>query len=501
MEITNLQPRLYQEQIFSTATQKNVLAILPTGLGKTAIALMLAIHRLKQFPDSRIIFSAPTKPLCDQHLHTFQYHLPELKESDFALVTGLVKPSEREELYKKKFIFATPQTLANDLISERLSLEDISLFVVDEAHRAVGDYDYVFLAKHYAEKAKHARILALTASPGTSKAEINQICTNLFIEEVEVRDESSEDVAEYVQEKEVKRIMIELPEELREVKQMLERSLKSKLHILKENKVIQSEDIDKIRKSQLLMMQGSFVRQAKGNWFLMNNISTIAAAIKVMHCLELLQTQGIQPLRVFLDSLKIQALKVKASKSLMEDTDFREAMKRIYEMESKGIEHPKFAKLVELIKEYTSPNKRIIIFTQYRNTADKIVEHLSAVQGIKPVKFIGQKSGMSQKEQLQTINDFKTGVYNTLVATCIAEEGLHVETADLGIFFEPVPSALRSIQREGRIGRTNIGTVLVLITQDTIDEKYYWVSFHKRNKMKKAIEDIKKDGMTWQTKL
>lgn len=502
MEIKIITPRLYQEQIFHTAAQNNTLVILPTGLGKTAIALMLAVHRLKQHPESRIIFSAPTKPLCDQHLNTFRTHITGVDEDDFVLITGAVLPKEREKLYKAKFIFATPQTLANDLISRRLDFKDVSLLVIDEAHRAVGDYDYVFLAKHYQQKSSNPRILALTASPGTTRAQIRDICSNLFINSMEVRDETSEDVTEYVQEKEIEKVMIPLPEEMKEVKEIFEKCLKKNLAVLKENKVIQSSDIEKVRKTQLLMIQGSFAKQAKGNWYLMKNISAIAACIKIMHCLELLQTQGISPLKLFLETLKVQAAKVKAARTLIEDIEFREAMKRVFDMNSKGIEHPKFSVLMELLSGFNDPSKRTIIFTQYRNTADRIVEYAKKVPGIKPVKFIGQKSGMSQKEQIQTIKDFKDGVYNTLIATCIAEEGLHIENADLGIFFEPVPSTLRSIQREGRIGRINIGKVYVLITKDTIDEKYYWVSFHKRKNMKKVLDKMKHEDLTkWRTQL
>jgi Fanconi anemia group M protein len=490
MEIKEFEPRLYQEKIFSSSTNANTLAVLPTGLGKTFIALMLALHRLKQFPGSKIIFMAPTKPLCDQHMKTFLKHITKVDEEDMALVTGMVSPNEREKLYKKTFIFATPQTIANDIISRILNPENFSLIVFDEAHRAVGEYDYVFIAKQYMRLGKDQRILALTASPGSDRSAINEICKNLFITNIESRDEDSEDVIEYMMDKKIEKIMIELPDELKEIKDILERCLKRRLEVLKQNNVIQSADLDKVRKSQLLMLQGSFAAKAKGNWFLMRNISVIAAAIKTMHCLDLLQTQGIRPLASFFITLKEQATKTKASKSLLEDLEFKEAMQRIFELESKGVEHPKYKKLVELMQKYTTETSRIIIFTQYRNTADCIIDFIRSVKGVRPIKFIGQKSGMSQKEQINTIKEFKDGVYNVLVCTSIGEEGLHIENADLGIFFEPVPSALRSIQRRGRIGRVNIGEVITLITKDTIDEKYYWVAFHKEKRMKNAIKEI-----------
>jgi Fanconi anemia group M protein len=216
-----------------------------------------------------------------------------------------------------------------------------------------------------------------------------------------------------------------------------------------------------------------------------------------MHCLELLQTQGIKPLAQFLEGMKKEIKRVKANRCLFEDLEFKEAMRRVFDLEAKNIEHPKFEKLVSIVNNFKKPKSRIIIFTHYRNTADRIITFLTEQTNSKPVKFIGQKSGMSQKEQVQVINDFKDGIYNVLVATSIAEEGLHIENADLGIFFEPVPSALRTIQRRGRIGRVNIGKIILLITKDTIDEKYFWVAFHKERRMKETLDEIReeiKDG-------
>ena len=73
--LENISPRDYQQKIFETCKEKNCLVVLPTGLGKTLIALMLAIERIKKFPGERILFLAPTKPLAEQHLNFFKKHL------------------------------------------------------------------------------------------------------------------------------------------------------------------------------------------------------------------------------------------------------------------------------------------------------------------------------------------------------------------------------------------------------------------------------------------
>ncbi len=132
-------PRLYQETIFATASKKNTLVVLPTGLGKTAIALMLATQRLSQYPQSKIIFLAPTKPLAEQHLAVFKSHL-ELPEEKFAIFTGAVAPEKRALLWQTaQIIIGTPQGLENDLLGSRLDVTPVSLLIFDEAHHATGD--------------------------------------------------------------------------------------------------------------------------------------------------------------------------------------------------------------------------------------------------------------------------------------------------------------------------------------------------------------------------
>ena len=129
--------RKYQVDIFITCSKSNTLVVVPTGLGKTIVALLLSIHRLK-IPETKIIFLAPTRPLVEQHHRTFQ-NLTKISPESLIMMTGSLVPAKRELIYKKsKCLFMTPQILQNDLISNRISLEDVSLIIFDEAHRASG---------------------------------------------------------------------------------------------------------------------------------------------------------------------------------------------------------------------------------------------------------------------------------------------------------------------------------------------------------------------------
>ncbi|MFW5866098.1 MAG: DEAD/DEAH box helicase, partial [Nanoarchaeota archaeon] len=129
--LTGLTPRTYQTNIFREASSRNSLVVLPTGLGKTAIAMMLAARRLLLYPDSKILILAPTKPLVEQHARTFRDALA-LSENDFAMFTGSISPSKRHEAWStSKAIFSTPQALENDVLGAKISLSDVSLLVID----------------------------------------------------------------------------------------------------------------------------------------------------------------------------------------------------------------------------------------------------------------------------------------------------------------------------------------------------------------------------------
>ena len=243
-------PRLYQETILATASEKNTLVVLPTGMGKTGIAMLLAVQRLKSYPNSKIIFLAPTKPLVDQHKATFEKHLDV---GNLVVFTGAVNPEKRASLWNDaKIVFSTPQGLENDVISEKIDLSDVSLIIFDECHRATGDYAYNFIAKQYLKKAKYPRVLALTASPGTDLEKINEICQNLGIEDIEVRTKDDSDVKQYVKKTEFEWVSVTLPAEFYDVKKYLDNCLTSKLKLIKEQGLINSSV--NISKKEILML-------------------------------------------------------------------------------------------------------------------------------------------------------------------------------------------------------------------------------------------------------
>ncbi|ASA77867.1 DEAD/DEAH box helicase [Thermococcus sp. 5-4] len=492
-----IEPRVYQEVIYARCKETNCLVVLPTGLGKTLIAMLIADYRLSKY-GGKVLMLAPTKPLAVQHAESFR-RLFDLPPERINVLTGELSPKQRAELWvRSTVITATPQTVENDILTGKISLEDVVLLVFDEAHRAVGNYSYVFIAKEYLRTAKHPLVLGLTASPGSDEERIREIVRNLGIERIEIRTESSPDVKPYVQRMSFEWVKVELPGIYKEVRSLLREMLKESLKPLAQFKLVSTYSPD-ISKREVLQA-GSKINQevARGNYELGRLRMYQAKAVKLQHAIELLETQGLTALRAYLKKLR-EDKRTKSSRQLMEDPRMRKVIYLLVQAKELGLDHPKMESMLSLVKEQLKkkPNSKIIVFTNYRDTGRKIVEVLRG-EGITAERFIGQASrsndrGMSQKEQKETLERFSRSEFNVLVATSVGEEGLDVPEVDLVIFYEPVPSAIRSIQRRGRTGRHRPGRVVILMAKGTRDEAYYWSSRRKEKGMFDAIKKLARE--------
>lgn len=497
--IKDFTPRLYQETILATAAKRNTLIVLPTGLGKTNIFLMLAANRLKQHPSSKILLVGPTRPLIDQYFEVFMKHF-EIDKNEMAILTGFVRPEKRRQLWESaKVIFSTPQGLENDVISGKIGFKDVSLLGFDEAHRAVGDYSYVWIAKKYYREADFPRIVGMTASPGSDMEKITEVCNNLIIEDIEVRTDSDSDVKPYVQEIEVEYVKVDFPESFSGVRKSLQVCIASKLDAVKKFGYISSAA--GLSKTELLKLQSSLhgrLAQGDKDFMLLRSVSLLAEAMKAGHALELLETQGISPLQKYFQRLQEEGKtsKVKALKNLLSDENFKYAIIKTRALYEEKLEHPKLGELRRIISdEVKKAASKVIVFSQYRDSGLKIKEELSAIPGVEPEIFVGQSkrrgAGMSQREQRAVLDRFRAGEFNVLIATSIGEEGLDIVNVDLVVFYEPVPSAIRSIQRRGRTGRQEKGRVIVLVTRNTRDEAFRWVAHHKEKRMHRILKSLK----------
>lgn len=485
-----IEQRDYQDKIVNTAVSCNTLCVIPTGLGKTSIAALVTAKRLEKYNSGKILFLAPTRPLVEQHRKSFEKFLKLGLELN--TVTGEDKPDERQDMYKKiDVLFSTPQTISNDLKKGVIDLSDFILCIFDEAHKCAGNYAYTYIAKRYIASAKNPLILALTASPGSHKFKIDEVRNKLFIDKIEIREREDADVKPYVQEVRSSHIEVELTPEMKSIRLYLETAKDEKIKKLISAKIIHSH---KTTKSQLLKLQEELAKKKTGYAYMA--MSWIAEVIKIDYSLLLLETQSLYSLKQYFDGLEKDDTKAVAR--LMGNENFLNAIRLTNELVNENKEHPKIEKLREIVENELKNNKaaRIIVFAQYRTTIKRIFDALKDIKNSAPVEFIGQakKAGksLSQKEQTQILNEFKMGFYNILCASQVAEEGLDVVETDMVIFYEPVPSAIRKIQRSGRTARTHVGKVITLITKQTRDEIYHWTAYHKENKMHKILQDMQK---------
>jgi ERCC4-related helicase len=493
----SLEVREYQKKIAEVATATNTLVVLPTGLGKTIIAILVAAEMLTRYPESKVMVLAPTRPLVLQHLRAFSAEL-KLPEGSMTALTGTVDPGEREYLWiKSRVIFATPQTVYNDVRHGRVSLHDVVLAVFDEAHRSVKDYTYTKLATAYRESAVRPLIMGLTASPGASKEKVNEIKRNLFIEVVEARSEESDDVKGYVEKTNVETIRVRVPDEYYETTLRLRELYNDKVKKLLNGGFLRTNRVSKkaLLEARIAISARLKSAQASGGQkgYIFGAIMNQAQAVAILHALEMIETQGAPPLLRYLEKIQERPEKGKAISSLVRDPKWlkvREGAEKL-----SGVPHPKIAVMLSTVKEQLrrKPDSRVIVFTQYRDTIEDIVRALDR-EGLSARRFVGQSDregskGMDQQLQTETLDLFRKGEFRVLVSSSIGEEGLHVPDVDLVVFYEAVPSEIRYIQRRGRTGRTTEGRVVILLAEGTVDESYYYTTLMKERRMKELVSE------------
>jgi len=489
-----VEERAYQVNIARACLERSTLVVLPTGMGKTVIAAMVIAEVLRR-KGGKVLFLAPTKPLVEQHAASLRNMLVLDR---IALFTGeATSPEERELLWREnKIVVSTPQVIRNDVRAERISLDDVSLVVFDEAHRAVGDYAYVDVAAAYKE-VPGSLVLGMTASPGSSAEKILEVCGNLGITAVEIRTEYDPDVVPYLHGLEVQRIPVEAPDVSKEIRTLLQVVLEEQVERLKKIGFLAGKP--KVGLKDLLAAGDearkrldSGVRDGR----LYGAMTAQAIAMKANHAIELAETQGLSSLRSYFEKMEAET-KSKADVQFLKHAKVQEAIKLARESD---VEHPKLAKTGWVVREQfmKKPDSKVIVFAHYRETADRVTQELARIPGLRPVRFVGQAShgndiGLSQKEQVEILEKFKAGEVNVIVATSIGEEGLDIPQVDLVVFYEPVPSEIRTIQRRGRTGRSAAGRVVMLVTTDTRDEAYFYSARRKERKMHQELDRLRKE--------
>ncbi|XP_055989841.1 Fanconi anemia group M protein [Sorex fumeus] len=519
---TNCPVRDYQLHISQTALFCNTLVCLPTGLGKTFIAAVVMYNFYRWFPSGKVVFMAPTKPLVTQQIEAC-YRVMGIPQSHMAELTGSTQAFTRKEIWQsKRVLFLTPQVMVNDLSRGACPAVQIKCLVIDEAHKALGNYAYCQVVRELVKYTSHFRILALSATPGSDIKAVQQVITNLLIGKIELRAEDSLDILPYSHERRVEKLIVPLGEELAAIQKAYIQILEAFASSLIQRNVLMRRDIPSLTKYQIILARDQFRKNPSPNIVgIQQGIieGEFAICISLYHGYELLQQMGMRSLYLFLcgimDGTKgMTRMKTELSRNedFMKLYDHLEGLFACTHTSAGGItpiqkgdkdrffySHPKLKKLEEIVLEHfklwnaksTSEKKcdetRVMIFSSYRDSVQEIAEMLVQHQPIiRVMTFVGHATGKSmkgftQKEQLEVVKQFRSGGYNTLVSTCVGEEGLDIGEVDLIVCFDAQKSPIRLVQRMGRTGRKRQGRIVVILAEGREERTYNQSQVNKKN--------------------
>ncbi|KAI9171445.1 ATP-dependent DNA helicase MPH1 [Paramyrothecium foliicola] len=483
--------RDYQFNIVRNSLFNNTLVALPTGLGKTFIAATVMLNYYRWAKSAKIVFVAPTKPLVAQQVDAC-YNIAGIPRSETTLLTGDIQPALRvDEWEKRRVFFMTPQTLLNDLSHGYADPKSIVLLVIDEAHRAVGEYAYAKVAKLIRRFSNSIRILALTATPGSKVETVQEIIDNLGIAHCEIRTEESMDIRQYVHHRNVDQVVLDPSDEMITISELFTKALKPLTDKLSSQNIWYGRSPMAMTAYGLMQAQREWFnsrgRQTnQGIQFMMRAIFSVLTSIA--HSIKLLNYHGIKP---FYDNLvdlrsEQEGKGEKGSKykrQLITDSNFQEMMDNIAAWMKKDdfVGHPKLTALADCILNHFMDNEestRVIVFSEFRDSADEIVRMLNTHKPlIKASVFVGQADskrgeGMKQAQQIKTIEDFRKGAFNVLVATSIGEEGLDIGQVDLIVCYDASASPIRMLQRMGRTGRKRAGNIVLLLMRGREEDQF-----------------------------
>jgi len=486
-----VEARAYQLEAVDEALNSSMLLVMPTAAGKTAVIWMMISEKLSG--GGKAIMIAPTVGLVEQHIRSLREVLN--LDDGIVSVTGQIPPAKRIEKWNgARLVVATPQVVVNDASNGVVDLSDFSVLVVDEAHHCTGDHAMAQVCDKYISENLDPHILGVTASPGHRPETVREICNRTGALRIHIRNSAEEMLSGYISELEVREITVIVPEEM--------------INLSEPFKIWQQGIVDRERRLGRYVMPGminfsglsnamdrakSAIGRGEASGY--QSVSQIAVAMRLHHLINCLMSQGVSASREYLDRLEDEESGSKKNvRDFLRDIRIRELRANLAEMDEI---HSKIGAVRRMVRERIKRDSksRIIVFANYRDTIASLETSLEGLKGITPIRFVGQSSrgsrkGLSGREQVRRLDEFRKGNANVLLATSIGEEGLDIPSADLVIFYEPVSSEIRTIQRRGRTGRKRLGEVIVLIAEGTRDEGAKAAALRREENMLRAVHRV-----------
>uniref|UniRef100_A0A3Q2YCI7 Fanconi anemia group M protein n=1 Tax=Hippocampus comes TaxID=109280 RepID=A0A3Q2YCI7_HIPCM len=494
---TNYPIREYQLNISKAALFQNTLVCLPTGLGKTFIAAVVMYNFYRWYPTGKIVFMAPTKPLVAQQIEAC-YNVMGIPQGHMAELTGSTAAHRRQEVWRsKRLFFLTPQVMMNDLSRNTCPALQVKCVVIDEAHKALGNHAYCQVIRQLSSQTLQFRVLALSATPGGDTKSVQSVISNLLISHIELRSEESPDILAHSHQRSVEKMVVPLGEALAAQQarylQVLEKFMSRLVH----NRVMAHKDLQSFSKYQLILARDQFRKNPpthlKGPQQGMLE-GDFALCISLYHGYELLMQMGLRSLFFYVQGI------MDGSRGL-----FNRFLPQSYKTSPTGGDepfiygHPKLQKLEAVVLQHfrlLEATTRVMIFSSFRDSVQEIAAMLNRHSPlIRVMTFMGQASagkgvkGFTQKEQLEVVNRFRQGGFNTLVSTCVGEEGLDIGEVDLIVCFDAQKNPTRLVQRMGRTGRQRQGRIVVILAEGREERTYNQSQSNKRNLLKSIVDN------------
>ncbi|XP_076752165.1 FA complementation group M [Xylocopa sonorina] len=478
----NYPVRDYQFNIVQACLYNNTMVCLPTGLGKTFIAAVVMYNFWRWYPQGKIIFLAPTKPLVAQQIFAC-HNIMGLPSTETIELTGAVSHKQREVAWsKKRIIFATPQVFHNDLDKNIVPSDLVKCVVIDEAHKALGKHSYCECIRLLCERNQTFRILALSATPGNKIDNVHEVIQNLLIAHVELRDETSLDIVPYINRRQVDVILVPLSNELAEYKERYIFIMDRHVKILLRHNVLRGNTAN-ISKGRVFHILKEYQKKTNKSGNYGQIVKTLNILITMYHAYELMIRDGLRAFHKFYQNHcdKFWMNEEPQLQMLLNDIGMYLGPFPDTKVLSEGATmnipnnlvfgHTKFEKLKELLlhhfksSEGKENNTQVIIFVEYRDIVSEIYVLLLQCQPvIRPQMFVGQ-AGQKQKQQIKALENFRMNHVNVLISTSIGEEGLDIGEVDLIVCFDiSHQSPTRLVQRMGRTGRKRDGHIIILVT-------------------------------------
>jgi len=494
-----LEYRVYQDELAKKAVKRNTLLVLPTGTGKTVIALLTILKWFDNNPDGRAFFLAPTRPLVHQHYKFFRSVLEG--GVTIGVLTGEQRPERRRILWNQKIVFATPQILYNDLVRGTVSISNSDILIFDEAHRAVGNYAYVKIVTYLKLRSIKPRILAMTASPG-DKAKTMEIINNLGLENLEIYTHDDPLIGQYFHGYSVKPVFIEMDPVLKHIINLVKTVIGR--YVDRANLMLEPYElrIDKSRVSYSQIEEIRTMLNEKAVPFDTRDEKKIRMIRKILYeiilldkLLTYLESYTYHIAHKYISELLGYSGRPKKGLTLKNEREIREAYYLLDSLIRNGKIHPKTQELINALTK--EDFRRALVFTTLKENAYELSNIITSKLGIPSSVLVGRgngkNKGMKQALQIKTLEDFSSGAIKVLVATNIGEEGLDISEVDLVIFYDNPVSVIRRIQRMGRTGRKQHGKVIFLILRGTRDEKKYYAGIHRYRRLVKELKELKRE--------